>query len=181
VPAFALLCSFLFIPFSYALKIAKMKKNTKKLKINNFMTEKRYVFIPETSKYIRVFNTKNESLASYSNLNDTKPDVMFKYCIDEFDKIKLFYIDGKSEEGAVDDFTYINAKVKDTIRGIFSINELAEFNLILEDDNPRVEFTIFYDISGNFCSKYKLEEYNSNRTILAHTYIYNIYKRYNLQ
>ena len=106
---------------------------------------------------------------------------MFKYCIDEFDKVKLFYINGKSEAGAVDDFTYINAKVKDAIRGIFSINELAEFNLILEDDNPRVEFTIFYDINGNFCSKYKLEEYNSNRTILAHTYIYNIYKRYNLQ
>jgi hypothetical protein len=158
-----------------------MQKNAKKLKINNFMTEKRYVFIPETSKYIRVFNTKNKSLVSYSNLNDTKPDVMFKYCIDEFDKIKLFYINGKAEEGSTDDFIYLNAKAKEAIRSLFGINELAEFKLILEDDNPRAEFTIFYDIGGNFCSKYKLEEYNNNRTILAHTYIYNIYKRYNLQ
>lgn len=159
----------------------KMRKNTKKLKINNFMTEKRYVFIPESSKYIRVFNTKNESLASYSNFNDVKPDVMFKYCIDEFDKVKLFYINGKSEEGSTDDFTYLNGKAKDAIKGLFGISELAEFELILNDENPRVEFTIFYDIHGTHCSRYKLEEYNRERTILAHTYIYNIYKRYNLQ
>lgn len=144
------------------------------------MTEKRYVFIPETSKYIRIFNVKNESLIDYKNFSDLKPNVTFKYCIDEFDKIKLFYINGKSNPDSTDDFSYLNAKSKDSIKALFGVNELSEYELIL-DDNPRVEFTIFYDINGECCSKYKLEEYNRNRTILAHTYTYNIYKRYNLK
>ena len=40
--------------------------------------------------------------------------------------------------------------------------------------------SIFYDVNGTPCSRYKLSEYNQNRSILAHTYVYNIYKRYNL-
>ena len=144
------------------------------------MTEKRYVFIPETSKYIKVFNTNNSTLKGYINFNEVKPDVMFKYCIDEFDKIKLFYLNGKSDEHSTDDFTYLNAKSKGAIRAMFGISELAEYSLFLDDENPRVEFTIFYDVYGNPCSRYKLEELNRDRTILAHTYIYNIYKRFNL-
>lgn len=145
------------------------------------MTEKRYVFIPEPSKFIKVFDSKNESLKNYINIDQARPDVMFKYCTDEFDKIKLFYINGKSPEHSIDDFSYLNAKAKDAIRSLFGINELAEFKLILEDENPRAEFTIFYDIHGNHCSVYKLGDLNKDRTILAHTYIYNIYKRYNLK
>ena len=144
------------------------------------MTEKRYVFIPEPTKFIRVYNTKNNTLENFIDFNQTKPDVSFKYMIDEIDKVKLFYISGKSEPGSEDDFSYLNAKIKDNIKSLFGINELAEFNVDLESDNPRVEFTIFYDVNGTFCSRYKLNEYNQNRTILAHTYSYNIYKRYNL-
>jgi hypothetical protein len=145
------------------------------------MTEKRYCFIPETTKTISVFNTHNESLKNYVDFNSCKADVSFKYIIDEFDKIKLFYIDGKENINASDDFSYLNSKIKDSIRAIFGISELAEFTLILEDENPRVEFTIFYDIDGNQCSRYKLSELNLDRTILSHSYTYNIYKRYNLK
>lgn len=145
------------------------------------MTEKRYVFIPEPIKFISVYNTNNISLKNYVNFNETRPDTAFKISIDEFDKIKLFYINGKSEQGSTDDFAYLNNKAKDSIKSIFNVADLAEFKLILDEENPRVEFTLFYDIHGLACNKHKLEEYNKDRTILAHTYIYNIYKRYNLQ
>lgn len=144
------------------------------------MTEKRYVFLPEPSKFIKVFDARNASLKAFTTIDEAMPDVMFKYCIDEFDKVKLFYINGKSPELAIDDFSYLNAKCKDHIRSLFGVNELAEFKLILDDDNPRAEFTLFYDVNGNNCSVYKLGELNKDRTILAHTYIYNVYKRYNL-
>lgn len=144
------------------------------------MTEKRYCFVPETTKIVDIFNTNNQSIKNYVEFKDCKPDVSFKYNIDGFDKIKLFYIDGKETEYSTDDISYLNAKIKDSIRSIFSVHELAEFKLILEDENPRVEFTIFYDINGSECSKYKLGDLNQIKTILAHTYTYNAYKRYNL-
>lgn len=145
------------------------------------MTEKRYCFVPETTKIVGVFNTKNETLKNYAEFINCKPDVSFKYSIDNFDRIRLFYVNGKENAYSSDDFSYLNNKVKDSIRSIFSVKELAEFNLILEDENPRVEFTIFYDADGNECSRYKLGEINGTRTVLSHSYIYNIYKRYNLK
>lgn len=144
------------------------------------MTEKRYVFIPEPTKHIRVFNTNNKSLSDFVDFNKVQADVTFKYSIDEFDKIKLFYINGKSEAGAIDDISYLTLKAKDSIKSLFGINELAEFHVNLNTENPNIEFTIFYDVNGTFCDRYKLNEYNKHKTILAHTYTYNIYKRYNL-
>lgn len=145
------------------------------------MTEKRYCFVPETTKVVSVFNTHNETLKNYAEFINCKPDVSFKISIDEFDKIKLFYVNGKENAYSTDDKDYLNIKVKNAIRAIFGVRELAEFNLILDDENPRAEFTIFYDIDGNECSKYNLGELNLTRTILAHTYVYNVYKRYNLK
>lgn len=145
------------------------------------MTEKRYVFIPEPTKHISVFNAKNSSLTNYTNFNQLKPDLSFKYNIDEFDKVKLFYINGRSEEGSIDDFSYLNSKTQTAIKSLFKVDELSEFELILDDENPRIEFTIFYDIHGLASNRYKLAEHNNDRTLLAHTYIYNIYKRYNLK
>jgi hypothetical protein len=144
------------------------------------MTEKRYVFIPEPTKYIKVYNANNNSLSNFTNFDETQPDVAFKYSIDEFDKIKLFYINGKNEPGSTDDVSYLNAKAKDSIKSLFGINELAEFNMDLDSENPSIVFTVFYDVNGIFCERYKLNEYNRYKTILAHTYTYNIYKRYNL-
>ena len=83
------------------------------------MTEKRYVFIPEPTKHIRVFNTNNKSLSDFVDFNKVQADVTFKYSIDEFDKIKLFYINGKSEAGAIDDISYLNLKAKDSIKSLF--------------------------------------------------------------
>lgn len=145
------------------------------------MTEKRYVFIPETTKVVSVFNAGNETVKNYVNFSDCKPEVSFRYAIDEFDKTKLFYLAGKENPYATDDESYFNAKAKDAIRAIFNVQELAEFTLFLNDDNPRVEFTIFFDINGNECSKYKLDDLIRSRTILAHSYVFNIYKRFNLQ
>lgn len=132
------------------------------------MSEKRYCFVPDTHKEIKV-------------LQDSKANVVstFKYCIDTLDRIKLFYIDGREVANSMDDNDFFKIKTIAAIKSIFRVTELYNYNLVL-DENARVEFSIFFDVDGNEVTQNKLEEVlNKRKTVLEHRYTYHFYKRYN--
>lgn len=133
------------------------------------MSEKRYCFIPDSHKEIKV-------------LQDNKANVVssFKYCIDTLDKIKLFYIDSREATNSIDNEDFFKIKTISAIKSLFKVTELYNYKLFLEE-NARVEFSIFYDIDGNEVTQNKLAEVLSKRkTVLEHRYTYYFYKRYNL-
>lgn len=143
------------------------------------MTEKKFCFIPAETKVIRIFNINNNSLQNYETITNTLPDVTIDYCIDSSDKIRYFFLSGKDSEYAENDEVYLKLESLKVVKNLFNINEIAEFNLIL-DDNPRVEFTVFYTVQGIHCKKENLIAWNENEDIVAYTYTLNLYKRYNL-
>lgn len=137
------------------------------------MSEKRYCFIPDSHKEIKV-------------LQDNKANVVstFKYCIDTLDRIKLFYVDGREAANSMDDESFFKFKTITAIKSIFKVSELYNYKLILDKEKEfgpaRVEFSIFFDVDGNEVAQNKLDEVLSKRkTVLEHRYIYHIYKRYN--
>lgn len=139
------------------------------------MSTKKYCFIPETYKKIKVYNPGTiTDLKTISNVN---PNVEFTYCIDEFDKVKMFYVGAKREEDTTDNIEYIKYKTLQAIKAIFNVSEICDYELIM-DKNPRIEFTVWYDVNGNHIHSLKLVEKNKYNTLLSHRYIYNFYKRY---
>lgn len=139
------------------------------------MPIKKYCFIPETHKQIQVYNPG--TITDIKALETINPNVKFTYCIDEFDKIKLFYVGAKRENASETDEEYIRYKTLQSIKAIFNVPELYDYKLIL-DDTPRVEFTVWYDTAGNHIPLLKLVEKNKHNTILSHRYTYNFYSQY---
>lgn len=142
------------------------------------MTEKKFCFMPDETKMVRVFNVNNESLKNYTNIKSTSPDVIFNYCIDNNDKISYFFLNGKEDENALNDENYLKIESLNVIKNLFNTSEIADFDIFL-DDNPRIEFTVLYDTNGFLCKKSNLEEWNSRKTIIAYSYILTIYKIFN--
>lgn len=139
------------------------------------MSTRKYCFIPEASKKIKVYNPGTiTDLKTIANVN---PNVEFTYCIDEYDKIKMFYVGAKREEDTTDNIDYMIYKTKQAIKSIFNVSELEEYELFTSE-NPRVEFTIWYDVNGTHIPTVKLVEKNKYNTLLSHHYTYNFYKRY---
>ncbi len=130
------------------------------------MLEKKYCFVPESHKLIRVFQN-----------NSVNPIAEFKYCIDENDKIKLFYVEKKSTPNSGEDIDYFRAKTVTAIKALFKTSEIVNYQLII-DNNPRIEFSIYYDVDGNQIYKSELNEKVKRYTILEHRYTYNFYKKY---
>lgn len=145
------------------------------------MSEKRYCFIPETYKVISVYNPGNIiSLEALDNKN-INPTVTFKYCIDDYDKVKMFFLNGQPEEGATDDIEYFKYKTIQSIKSIFRVAEIYDYVLVTEDKDSRFEFTVFYDANGTHIHTKDLVTKNKFNTILAHRYTYNFYKRYDVK
>lgn len=147
------------------------------------MSTKKYCFVPETYKKISVYNpgTINTSKNSLTTLEllETSPSVSFKYCIDDYDKVRLFYLDGKQAPDTIEDEYYFTEKTIAAIKAIFKgVSELIGYKLIM-DDNPRLEFTVFLDVHGNFIPLQRMVLENKSKTIIGHTYTYNFFKRYN--
>lgn len=139
------------------------------------MSTKKYCFIPETYKKIKVYNPGTiTDLKTISNVN---PNTEFTYCIDEFDKVKVFYVSAKREDDKMDNVEYIKYKTLQAIKAIFNVSELYDYELIIGEQS-RIEFTIWYDANGNHIPTLKLIEKNKYNTLLSHRYIYNFYKRY---
>lgn len=139
------------------------------------MSTKKYCFIPETYKKIKVYNPGTiTDLKTISNVN---PNTEFTYCIDEFDKVKVFYVSAKREDDKMDNVEYIKYKTLQAIKAIFNASELYDYELIIGEQS-RIEFTIWYDANGNHIPTLKLIEKNKYNTLLSHRYIYNFYKRY---
>ena len=130
------------------------------------MLEKKYCFVPESHKLIRIFQD-----------NPATPLAEFKYCIDENDKIKLFYVEKKNIPNSIEDNEYFIAKTTTAIKALFKTTELVNYKLII-DNSPRVEFSIYYDADGNQVYKNELNEKVKLHTVLEHRYTYNFYKKY---
>ena len=64
-----------------------------------------------------------------------------------------------------------------TIKVLFSENEILGFNLII-GDNSHFTFTVVYDPDGNPISGKQLKDENRKKTLISHTYTYNFYKKY---
>ena len=147
------------------------------------MSSKKYCFIPETYKKISIYNpgtinTSKNSLTA-SELIGITPSTTFKYCIDDYDKIRLFYLDGKRVPNTIEDEYYFIEKTVTAIKSIFKgVTELIGYKLVM-DDNPRIEFSIFFDVDGNFVPLSKMIAENKSKTIVGHSYTYNFFKRYN--
>lgn len=139
------------------------------------MYDKHYCFIPETYKIISVYNPGS---INSSSLTDAPPSTTFKYCIDDYDKARLFYISKQSDINSIDDEEYFKYKTIQYIKSIFKISELIDYKLFLEDD-ARVEFTALYDVNGNNILLKDAKNKNQSNTLIGHRYIYNFFKRYN--
>ena len=141
------------------------------------MSEKRYCFIPESHKTISIYNAN--VINDLSKLSSITPTFEFKYCIDDYDKIRMFFLEGHGETGAVDDRDYFDYKIVNQIKAIFKVPEINDYRLYLED-GARVEFTVYYDSNGNHVPSLKLVDKNRYNTILAHKYTYIFYRRYDV-
>ena len=126
------------------------------------MTEKRYCFVPETTKVVSVFNTHNETLKIYAEFINCNPDVSFKISIDEFDKIKLFYVNGKENETynlkiiCYDD--YLHQFTYDDGNGHTHVNRLK--------DGVKVSDFLIYDESDSkYFIVHELSDENSTKKI----------------
>lgn len=148
------------------------------------MSYKKYCFIPEQVKVIDVFNSLNPALDAYCKssenlrfLDHVQGDVQFKICLEQSDKAKTFYIDGDNNVSGMSDYDYFRYKSLTAIKSLYSGNEIMSFNLYC-DDTPRLEFTVVYDAEGMPVSKAALSKENQYKTLVAHTYTFNFYKRY---
>lgn len=147
------------------------------------MNYKKYCFVPENVKKIGVFNSNNPSLDNYfSNddtlfLQNTKPDIEFDAFLDKQDRAILFYIDGDNNVPGMTDEQYFRYKLLNTIKVLFSENEIIGFNLKL-DSNSSFVFTIIYDCDGNPVKNIELKDKNKKKTLISHTYTYNFYQKY---
>lgn len=147
------------------------------------MEHKKYCFVPEKNKKISVFNAKNTSLGNYGNnnltdfLNNVKSDISFNISLDSKDKAILFYIDGDNNVPGMLDYDYFHYKILNTLKILFSENEIIGFNLILNDESY-FEFSIIYDTEGYPIKRKELERENDKKTLVAHTYRYNFYVKY---
>lgn len=138
------------------------------------MLEKQYCFIPEPYKIVSVYNPK--SITDFTAINNTDPSCSFKYYIDSIDPAKIFYLDGKQSSSSENLLEYFKYKIILSIKSIFKVTELSNFELFL-DDFPRAEFTLYFDMNGNEIKLSHLVETNKNNTVVAHHYIYNFYKK----
>ena len=142
------------------------------------MSEKRYCFIPEEHKDIKVYNAGLiHNFKGSEEIKNITPTVNFRHCIDIRDKAKLFYIDTQNTVGSSDDSNYFKYKTMNALKAIYNVTELHNYKLILDED-ARIEFTIFYDKDGNWIPLSKLYEKNKYNTVIGHTYTYMFYKRY---
>lgn len=139
------------------------------------MATKKYCFVPETYKSISIYNPG--SITDLKPIDEVTPDATFKYCIDNIDKIKLFYVSAKDEKCIMDNIDYIKYKTIQAIKSIFKVTELSNYKLSIEGES-KIEFTLWYDADGNNFNSEKLVEANKSKTLIAHQYIYNFYKRY---
>lgn len=140
------------------------------------MSEKRYCFIPETYKIVNVYNTGN--ITDIKDLKSIIPAFKFKYCDVDYERAKMFFVQGHSSEHSEDTEEYFKYKTVQAIKALFKITDIYDYNIVM-DENARIEFTIFYDSYGNHISTADLVEKNKRNTVLAHRYTYIFYKRYN--
>lgn len=140
------------------------------------MSEKRYCFIPETYKVVDVYNTG--TIFDVNALNTISSAIKFKYCNDEYERAKMFFIEGRSSEHSEDDEEYFKYKTLQSIKALFRITDVFDYKIVM-DENARIEFTIFYDPDGVHIPTALVVEKNKRNTILAHRYTYIFYKRYN--
>lgn len=147
------------------------------------MNYKKYCFIPEKTKKIGIFNTGNLSLKNYEAANDelflsdTKADIEFLVTLEQKDKAIIFYIDGDNNVPGMSDENYFRYKILNTIKVLFSENEIMGFNLVIGDDSY-FTFTIIFDPDGNPIRRNNLKDENRKKTLISHTYTYNFYKKY---
>lgn len=139
------------------------------------MSEKRYCFIPESHKTISIYNAN--VINDLRNLAAITPTFTFKYSIDDYDKIRMFFLEGHGGSEEVETQDYFNYHIVNRIKTIFKISEINDYRLFLED-GARVEFTVYYDPDGNHIPNHKLVEKNRFNTVLAHRYTYIFYRRY---
>lgn len=140
------------------------------------MSEKRYCFIPETYKVVDVYNTG--TISDVKDLNSITSAIKFKYCNDEYERAKMFFIPGQSAEHSEDSEEYFRYKTVQSIKAIFRITDIHDYRLVM-GENARIEFTIFYDSYGNHIPTAEVVEKNKKNTVLAHRYTYIFYKRFN--
>lgn len=140
------------------------------------MSTKKYCFVPESYKKIKVYNPG--TITDLKTIDNVNPNVQFSYCIDDLDKIKMFYVGAKREDDNTDNFEYIKYKTLQAIKSIFNVSELGSYDLIIEEGYPRIEFAIWYDTEGNHVPSLNLVEKNKYNTLLTHLYVYNFYKKY---
>lgn len=145
------------------------------------MSEKMYCFIPESQKIIAVYDTGTiYDFDSSEEIKGITPNLIFRHCIDINDKAKIFYIDTQKIPGSIDEVNYFTHKTVTAIKSLFNVNEIHDYKLYMGDDeeNARIEFTLFFDKDGNWIPISKLYEKNKFNTILGHRYVYAFYKRY---
>lgn len=140
------------------------------------MSTKKYCFVPEPSKNISVYNA--QTITDLKTIDNVNPNVKFRYCIDDYDKIKMFYIGPKSQSDGYEEEEYFRYKTLQSIKSIFKVDEIVDYEIFLDDD-ARIEFSIWYDVNGNHVHSLNLVEKNKSNTLLKHQYRYNFYKRYN--
>ena len=140
------------------------------------MSEKRYCFIPEGHKDVNVYNAG--MILDVTSLKSIIPAITFKYCNDPYEKAKIFYVEGQSDEHATDEEEYFRYKTVQAIKSLFKVTDIYDYKLVT-DEHARLEFTLFYDADGNFIATKDIVEKNKRNTILAHRYTYIFYKRYN--
>lgn len=142
------------------------------------MSEKNYCCVPESYKELYIYDAGRIREISDLDVTKTKPSSQFKYCIDDYDKVKLFFFDRQESDGSTDDENYLTYKMMQYIKSIFKVNELYDFRLITDSD-ARAEFTVLYDVNGNHIHTTNVVNKNKTQTVVGHRYTYNLYKRYN--
>lgn len=145
------------------------------------MSEKMYCFIPECQKNIAVYTAGTiYDFQSSAEIKNITPNLTFRHCIDINDKIKIFYVDTQKNPDSIDEINYFTYKTISAIKAIFGVNEIHDYKIFMGEDNEnaRIEFTLFFDKDGNWIPLSKLYEKNKFNTVLAHHYVYAFYKRY---
>lgn len=139
------------------------------------MSEKKYCCVPESYKDLIIYDAG--TITNLENFSEIKPSSSFKYCIDDYDKVKIFFFDRQSAEGSTDDENYLKYKIMQSVKSIFKVSEIYNFQLFL-DSEARAVFTVFYDINGNHIHTNNIVEKNRLQTVVGHRYTFILYKRY---
>lgn len=140
------------------------------------MSEKKYCCVPETYKTLSIYNAG--TIGRETIISEIEPSSKFKYCIDEFDKIKTFFFNRQENVNSIDTEDYLKYKMTQSIKSIFRVSEISDVKLYLDSD-ARFEFTVFYDTNGIPLSVSELYNKNIRNTIVGHRYTFNLYQRYN--